>query len=279
MCSRRPSCVAVGEPARHQVEELPPITVRVTEHRCQRVRCPGCGERARPSCPARSPRSAFGPRFQAAVAALSVRNRVSRRDVVELVRRAVRRARSAPAASTRSSTAPATRWRDPYEELLERLRAQRGAEHGRDGLAHRRERRALWGMFTSATPSFSVAPDRHEDHAKSCSRITPGIVTSDRWWAYRTCRSQRRQLCWSHLQRDFQRTPKASPPRRSSASTASRSASASSGPGRSSRHTHDRRELKRTIRALQRELQADHPPATPPSGRATSAAAAWPATS
>ena len=35
--------VACREPARHQVEELPQIAVRVTEHRCQRVRCPGCG--------------------------------------------------------------------------------------------------------------------------------------------------------------------------------------------------------------------------------------------
>ena len=35
--------VAVGEPARHQVEELPVLAVRVIEHRCQRVRCPGCG--------------------------------------------------------------------------------------------------------------------------------------------------------------------------------------------------------------------------------------------
>lgn len=33
--------VADGDPARHQVEELPPIHVVVTEHRCQRVRCSG----------------------------------------------------------------------------------------------------------------------------------------------------------------------------------------------------------------------------------------------
>ena len=33
----------VGEPALRQVEELPAITVRVIEHRAQRVRCPECG--------------------------------------------------------------------------------------------------------------------------------------------------------------------------------------------------------------------------------------------
>ena len=76
--------LAVGEPLRHQVEELPVISAVVIEHRCERVRCPGCGAQTRATLPADVANSAFGPRFQAAVAALSVRNRVSRRDVVEL---------------------------------------------------------------------------------------------------------------------------------------------------------------------------------------------------
>jgi hypothetical protein len=28
-------------------------------------------------------------------------------------------------------------------------------------------------------------------------------VTSDRWWAYNHLPLKRRQVCWSHLQRDF----------------------------------------------------------------------------
>ena len=74
----------VGAPARHQVEELPPINVRVSEHRAQRVRCPSCGRRNRAALPDEVRRSCFGPRLQAAVATLSVRNRVSRDDAVEL---------------------------------------------------------------------------------------------------------------------------------------------------------------------------------------------------
>src|SRR5438132_7246482 len=74
----------VGEPARHQLEELPALTVRVIEHRSQRVRCPGCGGAARGELPPEVTGSAFGPRLQAAIATLSVRNRVSRRDAVAL---------------------------------------------------------------------------------------------------------------------------------------------------------------------------------------------------
>lgn len=73
--------VPVGEPVRWQVEELPVISVEVTEHRCHRVCCPGCGKRRRAELPGEVAQSAFGPRFQAAVATLSTRNRISRRDV------------------------------------------------------------------------------------------------------------------------------------------------------------------------------------------------------
>ena len=78
------SATPAGEPARHQVEELPAMTVRVIEHRVQRVRCRQCGRRARGELPGEVMSSAFGPRLQAALVALSVRSRVSRRDVVEL---------------------------------------------------------------------------------------------------------------------------------------------------------------------------------------------------
>ena len=104
--------VPVGVPQRHQVEELPVISTVVIEHCAQRVRCPGCGERPRAVLPADVARSAFGPRFEAAVAALSVRNRVSRRDAASCWRSFSARA-SAPARSTRSSHAPRTRWRTP----------------------------------------------------------------------------------------------------------------------------------------------------------------------
>src|SRR5450830_8158 len=77
---------ALGAPARHQVAELPPTAVILSEHRLQRLRCPECGATARAELPAGVPPGAFGPRLQAAVATLAVRNRVSRRDTTELLR-------------------------------------------------------------------------------------------------------------------------------------------------------------------------------------------------
>lgn len=57
--------------------------VRVAEHR---LRCPACAAERRAELPGEVPRSTFGPRLQAAVVTLAVRNRVSRRDTTELAR-------------------------------------------------------------------------------------------------------------------------------------------------------------------------------------------------
>jgi transposase len=78
-----PERVDAAEPSRRQVAELPPIAVRVTEYRLHRVCCPACATVTAAEPPAAS-RWAFGPRLQAAVVTLAVRDRVSRRDTTEL---------------------------------------------------------------------------------------------------------------------------------------------------------------------------------------------------
>ena len=112
----------LGEPARHQVAELPPTAVILSEHRLQRLRCPECGATARAALPAGVPPGAFGPRLQAAVATLAVRNRVSRRDAVELVAELFGAricAGSVEAILQRAATA----LDEPYEDLLGHVRA------------------------------------------------------------------------------------------------------------------------------------------------------------
>jgi transposase len=191
-----------GEPARRQVEELPALTVSVIEHRAHRLCCPRCGKQASAELPAEVAASCFGPRLQAALVALSVRNRISRRDVVELGEElfgARLSTGSVDAILTRASRA----LEEPYEDLLERVRDARAVNADETGWRTAGERRALWGLFTERHAFFQVARDRHEDHAKSLLAGTQAVVTSDRWWAYRSLPIRRRQLCWSHLQRDF----------------------------------------------------------------------------
>jgi transposase len=244
---RRPT----SEPARHQIEELPPITVRVIEHRCERLRCPECGARTRGQLPTEVAKSSFGPRLQAAVATVSVRNRVSRSDAVELCEElfgARISAGTVDAILARASEA----LREPYQDLLARVRQAKALNVDETGWRTAGERRALWGGFTKRHAFFRVAPDRHEDHAKGLLADTGAIVTSDRWWAYTHLPLQRRQLCWAHLRRDFKAHAEGLAAEKEFGEAGLELCERVFWAWEVFCHTRDRRELNRTVRSLQR---------------------------
>jgi transposase len=245
---------SVGEPARHQVEELPPITVRVVEHRAQRVRCPGCGGAARGELPPEVADSAFGPGLQAAIATLSVRNRVSRRDVVELAEELFSARISTgtvEAILERAGQALAA----PHEDLLARVRGARALHVDETGWRTAGERRALWGAFTQRHAFFHIAPDRHEDRAKHLLADTRAIVTSDRWWAYAHLPVARRQICWAHLKRDFTAHAEGLAAEREFGEAGLELCERVFWAWEVFAHTGDRRQLKLTVRRLQREFR------------------------
>ena len=244
----------MGEPVRHQIEELPVISAQVTEYRCPRVRCPGCGERTRAQLPADVASSAFGPRFEAAVAVLSVRNRVSRRDVVELGEElfGVRLCTGTVEAILQRA---AHALQQPCQQLGERVRASESLNMDETGWRTAGQRRALWGMFTSRHAFFYLASNRHEDHAKQLLAGHTGIVTSDRWWAYAHLPLARRQLCWSHLRRDFTAHAEGLAAEKEFGETGLQLCELVFWAWEVYQHTQDRSELKRTIRQLQRQYE------------------------
>jgi transposase len=246
--------VAVGEPVRHQVEELPAITVTLTEHRCQRVRCPGCGRRRRAELPKEISASAFGPRLQAAVATLSVRNRISRRDVVELCEQLYgSRICSGTVDAILARTADALS--EPCDDLLDRLRNAKAVHMDETGWRTAGERRALWGIFDQRHAYLHVATDRHEDHAKQLLADTKAIVTSDRWWAYSHLPLARRQICWAHLARDFKAHAEGMSSEQEFGEHGQRLCERIFWIWEVYQHTRDRRELQLQVRQLQREFK------------------------
>jgi transposase len=246
--------VADGEPARHQVEELPPIHVVVTEHRCQRVRCPDCGARPRGQLPAGVGTSAFGPRYHAAIAVLSVRNRISRRDVVELCEQLFgSRISSGTIDAILARVGDALE--DPCDDLLDRVRSAKALNMDETGWRTAGQRRALWGAFTSRHAVVKIAPDRHEDHAKDLLADTTAIVTSDRWWAYGHLPVRRRQVCWAHLRRDFRAHAEGLAAEKEFGEAGLRVCEELFWAWEIFQHTGDRAELKRRIRALRRQLK------------------------
>src|SRR6266508_4591970 len=166
-CARRfgdEERIDVAAPQRHQVAELPPLAVTVSEHRLHRLRCPACAAETRAELPADVPRGAFGVRLQAAVVALAL----------------------------------------PYNELLAHVRGAPAVNIDETGWRLRGKQRTLRAAITRQAAVFRVAPDRHEREARALlGDEFAGVTSSDRWWAYNYLGPERRQVCWSHLVRDF----------------------------------------------------------------------------
>jgi transposase len=191
------------EPWRHQVAELPAIAVRVREHRLHGVRCPECATATRAELPRELPRSAFGPRLQAAVVTLAVRHRVSRRDTTELARElfGVELATgSVDAIVQRTGEALAA----PHTRLEQQTKSAPVVNIDETGWKTAGGNRTLWAALTARTAVFRIAAGRHAFEARTLlGECFTGIVCSDRWRGYDYLDPTRRQLCWAHLLRDF----------------------------------------------------------------------------
>jgi transposase len=246
--------IAARAPARHQVEELPQLAVGVIEHQRMRVRCPQCGVEASGELPAEVAQSAFGPRLQAAVTTLAVRNRVSRRDTVELCEELFG-ARISTGSVDRILTRAGDALEQPYADLARRVRRSRAVNMDETGWRCRGQRRALWGAFTTRLAVYRIAPDRHEREARELLASHTGVVTSDRWWAYNHLPAGRRQICWAHLRRDFQAHADGLAAEREFGEAGLRVCERVFWAWEIYQHTRDRRELRRRVRLLRRELK------------------------
>ena len=195
--------VDAAKPRRHQVAELPSIAVHVSEHRLHGVCCPKCATRTRAELHAEVPRSSFGPRLQAAVATLAVRNRVSRRDTSELAGELFGvelSTGSVDAIVQRTGEALAA----PHTRLEQELKSAPVINIDETGWKTAGCNRTLWGALSARTAVFRIAAGRHAFEAKTLlGERFAGIVCSDRWRGYDYLDPTQRQLCWAHLLRDF----------------------------------------------------------------------------
>ena len=189
---------------RHQVAELPPISVTWTEHRTHQLRCRDCRARTSAPLPGQIAGSAFGPRLQAAVVTLTARHRVSRRGIVELARDlfgVTLSTGSADAICQRTSDALA----GPHLQLQDWILDQGSVHVDETGWRTRGEGRALWTATTAGAAFFQIAEHCNREQFNALIGPYPGIVVSDRWNGYSHLDPNQRQVCWSHLQRDFRR--------------------------------------------------------------------------
>jgi len=191
-------------PYRHQVAEIPPVKVEVTEYRLHALTCTACGTTTRAKLPAGVPQGGFGPRFQSMVSILSGRYHLSKRETVGIMDdffNVPLGLGSVPKLEKRTSAAIA----QPVEEARKYARSQKAVHQDETGWREGAKKAWLWVLATESVTVFLVDLHRSADVAKRMLGTDfKGILNSDRWSSYNWLDNRYRQLCWSHLQRDFQ---------------------------------------------------------------------------
>lgn len=192
--------VGVGDAVCHQVSELV-VSVKVTEHRRQRVRC-ACGHHTLADLPAGVPAGAFGPSVAAAAATLAGA-RVSRRESARLIEDLC--GLKLCAASVEGLVKQASQaLEDPYAQILAHV--DQSAVRGADETSFRQAGQTTWLSVAVAADAalFQLDKRRDRDAAMALLGEEPaGTIVSDRYAVYLFIDDSQRQLCLAHLLRDF----------------------------------------------------------------------------
>jgi transposase len=193
-----------GRFGRRQIAELPPISVIWTEHRTHQLRCRDCRARTSARLPEKINSRVFGSRLQAAIVTLTARHRISRRGICELARDLFGVTLSTGAVDAicqRASDALA----GPHCQLQDWVLDQGAVHVDETGWRTRGEGRALWTATTSGATFLQIAEHCNREQFDALVGPYRGIVISDRWVGFEHVDPKRRQVCWSHLDRDFRR--------------------------------------------------------------------------
>jgi transposase len=191
-------------PVRHQVTELPPVKPHVTEYRQCFGYCAGCEAWTSAPLPADVSASAFGPRLTALVALLSGQYRLSKRMVQDLLSSVLGVELSLGSVSKLESNVSAA-LEAPVEQARQHVQQAHVAHLDETGWREGRRKAWLWTAVTSEVTVFLIATSRGAAVAKQMlGEDFTGFLVTDRWSAYGWADLHLRQVCWSHLLRDFQ---------------------------------------------------------------------------
>lgn len=192
----------VGDPRRHQVTELPPLEAYVTEYRCHRVRCGGCGKTTQAPLPDEVV-GQFGPQLTALIAYLTVVCRMPRLVVQRVLEGALQipmSLGSTQAAWEEASAAVAA----PYAELEAALPHEAVVNADETGHRTNGKKRWLWTFVARTFVFYRIATSRGSDVLKALLGASfAGVLGSDRLPSYLTYTTSQRQFCWAHLTRNL----------------------------------------------------------------------------
>ena len=191
------------DPLIHQVAELPRIEPIVDEYRLHRLACPGCGQSTCGTLPEGVPTVRFGPYLQATLATLAGAYRLSKRQIQQLAGDLFGLSISTGMIS-KLERLSAEALQAPYNELATAVHT--AAVIGADETGWREDRHKAWLWVAAATvfTAFTIARNRTARVAMAVLGTQDGsVAVTDRCGSYEWIAAASRQVCWSHLRRDF----------------------------------------------------------------------------
>ncbi len=197
-------CEDAPPPVRHQVTELPPIVPQVTEYQLCSKFCAACEAWTCAELPEGVPVGAFGIRLISLITLLTGRFRMSKRMTQELLS-SVLGVELALGSVANQEQRMSAALEGQFSEAMTHVREQDSAHLDETGWRQARKRAWLWTVVTAYITVFLISRSRGATVVKELlgDNFT-GFVITDRWSAYSCTDPGLRQLCWSHLARDFQ---------------------------------------------------------------------------
>jgi transposase len=191
-------------PRRHQVWELPPIKPHVTEYQMAHGWCWQCEKWTAATLPRGVPTGAFGPRLTGLVGLMTGRLRLSKRLAQEFLS-TVLGLEVSLGSICEMERHLASALEEPYRQARQYIREHWYTHADETSWYERASRFWLWTATTSQVTVFAIQPRRGTEAAKALlGEDFAGFLVSDRWRGYDWMDVNLRQLCWSHLKRNFQ---------------------------------------------------------------------------
>ena len=192
-------------PVWHQVAELLPVLVSITEHQGHGRTCRVCGHVTWSRIPAGVLAHGFGPNLTAAMAYLSGRCHVSKRTIAEIAGTLLGVPLSLGSV-VKAEQEVASALEGPYAQAEAAVRQAAVKNADETGWSLAGKLCWMWMAVTGAVAFFKICLGRGQAALRELlGSEVHGTVGSDRWGPYGIIDLFSRQVCWAHLKRDFQK--------------------------------------------------------------------------
>jgi transposase len=194
-------CGTDATPLVQQVIDLPVKLRHVIHHLRHTLECQNC-HRFTTAAPVPEATRGFGPQLQAAVAYFSGVGRLAKRTTQRLLADLCDIPISLGSISKLEAKTSAALAQVHAEVLQETQGGHANVDE--TGWRQGTKKAWLWVAVTQWLTVFLIRLNRNRLAFDDLAGSAPGVLTTDRFPVYTHLQSDRRQVCWAHLRRDFQ---------------------------------------------------------------------------